>query len=198
MALNYEFRIPPGAADFVTQADYRFNQAALLYSLMPHMHLRGRSMRFEAEYPDGRREVLLDVPRYEFEWQNLYVLANPKVMPEGTVLHTTAHFDNSADNPNNPDSTRAVTFGEQTRNEMHVGYLNYAQLDQDLALGAEVAMLGPDPQGFHTAAVKLGPGAHEYKFLLSADRYRSDPGNPEQVGWYHNSLIRLGTSPASP
>ena len=67
------------------------------------MHLRGKSFRFEATYPDGRREVLLDVPRYEFEWQNVYVLAEPKLMPEGTVLRCLGQFDNSADNPTNPD-----------------------------------------------------------------------------------------------
>ena len=59
-------------------------------------------MKFEAEYPDGRREVLLDVPRYEFDWQNLYVLAEPKPMPEGTILRCEAHFDNSAENPQQP------------------------------------------------------------------------------------------------
>jgi hypothetical protein len=92
-------------------------------------------MRFVAQYPDGRREVILDVPRYEFDWQNLYVLDQPKPMPEGTILHTEARFDNSAKNPNNPDPRRAVTFGEQTRDEMHVGYLNFALIDQDLARG---------------------------------------------------------------
>jgi AMP-activated protein kinase-like protein len=92
-------------------------------------------MRFVAEYPDGRREVILDVPRYEFDWQNLYTLDRPKPMPEGTILHTEAHFDNSDENPNNPDPRRAVTFGEQTWDEMHVGYLNFALADQDLTLG---------------------------------------------------------------
>jgi hypothetical protein len=135
MALNFRFQIPPGARDYVTRADFRFSRPSMLLSLMPHMHLRGKSMRFVAEYPDGRREVILDVPRYEFDWQNLYVLDRPRPMPEGTILHTEAHFDNSAENPNNPDPRRAVTFGEQTRDEMHVGYLNFALADQDLALG---------------------------------------------------------------
>ena len=107
----------------------------MLLALMPHMHLRGKSMRFVAEYPDGRREVILDVPRYEFDWQNLYTLDRPKPMPEGTIIHTEAHFDNSDENPNNPDPRRAVTFGEQTWDEMHVGYLCFALADQDLALG---------------------------------------------------------------
>jgi peroxiredoxin/mono/diheme cytochrome c family protein len=135
MALNFRLQIPPGASDYISRADFRFSQPSLLLSLLPHMHLRGKSMRFVAEYPDGRREVILDVPRYEFDWQNLYVLDQPKPMPEGTILHTEAHFDNSADNPNNPDPRRAVTFGEQTRDEMHVGYLNFALIEQDLTLG---------------------------------------------------------------
>lgn len=135
MALNLRLQIPPGTRDYASRADFRFSQPSLLLSLLPHMHLRGKSMRFVAEYPDGRREVILDVPRYEFDWQNLYVLDHPKPMPEGTILHTEARFDNSAENPNNPDPRRAVTFGEQTWDEMHVGYLNFALADQDLTLG---------------------------------------------------------------
>ncbi|HEY2154363.1 MAG TPA: redoxin domain-containing protein [Isosphaeraceae bacterium] len=139
MALNFRLQIPPGARDYVSRADFRFSQPSLLLSLLPHMHLRGKSMRFVAEYPDGRREVILDVPRYEFDWQNLYTLNQPKPMPEGTILHTEARFDNSADNPNNPDPRRAVTFGEQTRDEMHVGYVNFTLADQDLTLGVPMS-----------------------------------------------------------
>ena len=231
MALDFRLRIPPGAADYVSRADFRFDQAAVLYSLMPHMHLRGKSMRFEVEYPGGRREVILDVPRYEFDWQNLYVLDQPKPMPEGTILRCEGHFDNSANNPNNPDPKRLVTFGEQTRDEMLVGYLNFALRDQDLGLAgpavrhlgdgksevtfrfrpAEPAktvvlvgtftewkdkalpMAGPDAQGFYATKVVLSPGPHEYKYLLDGERYRHDPGNSEQAGFFHNSLIRLGT-----
>ena len=80
------FPIPPGTRDYVSRADFRFSRPSMLLSLMPHMHLRGKSMRFVAEYPDGRREVILDVPRYEFDWQNLYVLDPPRPMPEGTML----------------------------------------------------------------------------------------------------------------
>ena len=74
MALNFRLQIPPGTRDYVSRADFRFSQPSMLLALMPHMHLRGKSMRFVAEYPDGRREVILDVPRYEFDWQNLYTL----------------------------------------------------------------------------------------------------------------------------
>ena len=86
------------------------------------MHYRGKSFRFEAEYPDGRREVLLDVPRYDFNWQLRYDLAEPKFMPKGTRLLCTAHFDNSETNPWNPDPTATVRFGLQTWEEMMVGY----------------------------------------------------------------------------
>jgi peroxiredoxin len=134
-AINYQFRIPPGAADFAATAEHRFNQDYILYSLMPHMHLRGKSFRFEATYPDGRREVLLDVPRYEFDWQNVYVLDEPKPMPEGTIMRCLARFDNSAGNPNNPDPARTVTFGEQTNDEMLVGYMDVALDYQDLSVG---------------------------------------------------------------
>ena len=156
MALNFRLQIPPGTSDYVSRADFRFSRPSLLLSLLPHMHLRGKSMKFVAEYPDGRREVLLDVPRYEFDWQNLYVLDRPRPMPEGTILHTEARFDNSAENPNNPDPRRAVTFGEQTRDEMHVGYLNFALADQDLALGMPRSK--PIAGGKHEVTFRHRPG----------------------------------------
>ncbi|MHB1561704.1 MAG: redoxin domain-containing protein [Isosphaeraceae bacterium] len=229
MALNFRIQIPPGTRDYVSRADFRFSRDSELLALMPHMHLRGRSMRFVAEYPDGRREILLDVPRYEFDWQNLYTLDRPRPMPEGTILHTEAHFDNSDENPNNPDPKRAITFGEQTWDEMHVGYLCFALADQDLALGMPtskrlangqyevtfhhkpagparsvavvgtftgwkdhpVAMTGPDAQGAYSTTIVLGPGEHEYKFLLDGEKFHEDPGNPESAGFFHNSVIRL-------
>ncbi|HZV07114.1 MAG TPA: redoxin domain-containing protein [Gemmataceae bacterium] len=135
-AINFRFRIPPGSANHRVEADYRFGQDAILYSMFPHMHLRGKSFRFEAIYPDKKREILLDVPRYSFDWQNEYVLAEPKRMPEGTILHCTAIFDNSARNRSNPDPNAAVTFGDQTWEEMMVGYFDMALDDQDLRQGA--------------------------------------------------------------
>jgi peroxiredoxin len=150
-AINMELSIPAGNADYPVAAHHRFEQDTLLYSLLPHMHLRGKSFRFEAAYPDGRREVLLDVPRYEFEWQNVYVLSEAKLMPEGTILHCLARYDNSADNLSNPDPTKTVTWGEQTRDEMLVGYVEVSLADQDLGLG------GPSVQ-------KLADGRREVTF----------------------------------
>jgi hypothetical protein len=137
-ALNFQFRIPPGASNHRVEAEHKFAQDTLLVSLFPHMHLRGKSFQFEAAYPDGRREILLDVPRWDFSWQNQYVLSQPKLIPEGTVLRCAAHFDNSADNPANPNPNTAVMFGEQTWQEMMVGYFDATLADQDLTAGAPV------------------------------------------------------------
>jgi hypothetical protein len=108
-------------------------------NLTPHMHLRGKSFKYEAEYPDGTREVLLDVPNYDFNWQLRYMLAEPKLMPKGTRLHCTAHFDNSADNLANPDATAEVTFGDQTWEEMMFGFYTSIDPKQDLSLGLATA-----------------------------------------------------------
>jgi len=129
---NYAFRIPPGAPHHEVTADYVFGRDVLLLTLMPHMHLRGHDFRFDVEYPDGSAEMLLSVPRYDFGWQTVYALAEPKRIPAGSTLHCVAHFDNSEDNLNNPDPTATVTFGEQTWDEMMIGFFEIALADQDL------------------------------------------------------------------
>jgi hypothetical protein len=133
--VNILFRIPPGADNHRVEASHRFDRDTMVFSLTPHMHLRGKSFRFEAVYPDKSREILLDVPRYDFNWQNYYVLAEPKIFPAGAQVEMVAHFDNSAENPANPDPTKTVMFGEQTWEEMMVGTMATSPLDQDLALG---------------------------------------------------------------
>ena len=88
------------------------------------MHLRGKSFTFEALYPDGSQEILLDVPHYDFNWQLTYRLAEPKRLPKGTTVRCTATFDNSADNLANPDPTATVTWGEQSWDEMMIGFFD--------------------------------------------------------------------------
>ena len=125
-AVNSDLRIPPHAANYqVEAASSRLPANARLMSLTPHMHLRGKSFRYEAVAPDGERERLLEVPRYDFNWQTAYRLAEPMPLSEGTRLHCVAHFDNSADNLNNPDPTKRVRWGEQTWDEMMIGYFDY-------------------------------------------------------------------------
>ena len=102
-AVNAVFEIPPGEDDFAVKARYIFKDDTLLLTLMPHMHLRGKAFRYEVTYPDGKNEVLLDVPRYDFGWQTSYRLTEPKLMPRGTRMDCFAEFDNSEDNLNNPD-----------------------------------------------------------------------------------------------
>jgi len=131
-AFNISFSIPPGAASHKVTARKRLRQDALLLSLVPHMHVRGKSFRFEATYPDGRKEVLLDVPRYDFNWQFSYRFRDPKLIPAGTVLNCTARFDNSEENPANPDPSKSVTWGDQSWEEMMIGFFNWASADEDL------------------------------------------------------------------
>jgi thiol-disulfide isomerase/thioredoxin/mono/diheme cytochrome c family protein len=131
-AINAVFQIPAGAADQEVDSRYIFKRDSLLLSLMPHMHLRGKDFMYEAVYPDGRHETLLSVPRYDFGWQTTYRLNEPKPMPQGTVLQCVAHYDNSADNLNNPDPNVTVGWGDQTFDEMMIGFFEAAPVDENL------------------------------------------------------------------
>lgn len=137
VVLDENLRIPPRIADHRVEHTHRFDKDVLLLALFPHLHLRGQSFRYEAAYPDGSREVLLDVPRYDFNWQNRYVLAEPKRLPAGTTLHCVAHYDNSAGNPFNPDPDATVHTGQQSTDEMFNGYFEFALADQDLTREAK-------------------------------------------------------------
>jgi len=116
------FVIPPGAEEHEVRAEYRLPAAATLRSLQPHMHRRGKSFDYFVRHADGREELLLRVPRYDFDWQHEYVLATPLALEEGDVLRVVARFDNSAKNPENPDPNQSVYFGLQTHEEMVIGY----------------------------------------------------------------------------
>jgi hypothetical protein len=127
--LNNEFRIEPFEADKEVFESWTLPGDTLLLSLFPHMHLRGKSFRYEAIYPSGKTETLLSVPRYDFMWQHRYVLAEPKLLPAGTTLRGVAVFDNSTGNPANPDPSAAVVYGKLTTDEMFHGYFDAAVLD---------------------------------------------------------------------
>ena len=124
---NKDFRIPAGDANAEVRSSYTVRADAHLFSLSPHMHLRGKDFRYTATYPDGRSEVLLSVPAYDFGWQSAYVLDSPRALPKGTKIDCVAHFDNSAANPANPDPTKVVRWGEQSFQEMMMGYLDYVE-----------------------------------------------------------------------
>jgi peroxiredoxin len=119
------FRIPPGAEDFAVTASRDVAEDARILSFMPHTHLRGKAFRFEIVRLDGRRETLLDVPHYDFNWQLAYRLREPFPVKKGERLVATAWYDNSAKNPANPDPTATVRFGQQTSDEMMIGYFDW-------------------------------------------------------------------------
>lgn len=126
-AVNTDLRIPPGDSNYrVESASPRLPVDALLLALNPHMHLRGKSFFYEAVLPTGERRPLLDVPHYDFNWQTAYRLAEPLELPKGTRIHCIAHFDNSDENLNNPDPSETVRWGQQTWDEMMIGYYDYA------------------------------------------------------------------------
>jgi peroxiredoxin len=230
--VNFEFLIPPGVADYKTEGNDKFDQDILLFSLMPHMHLRGKSFRFCAVDPDGHQEILLDVPRYDFNWQNNYELVQPRPMKAGSKLTCVAHFDNSENNLSNPDPTKPVHWGEQTFDEMMVGMYYFGLAEQDLTLGppritksadgqyqaafryrptiqaksvylsgtfnkwkpAELAMRGPDRDGWYQVSLPLKAGRYEYKFVVDGKVWRPDPGNAARTGESGNSVLVVGAT----
>lgn len=124
---NPALLIPPGEPDFRHEATYTVPADARLLSIMPHMHMRGKDFRCTLTYPDGRSEVFLSIPAFDFGWQASYRLAEPLPLPKGTRIDCLAHFDNSAANPSNPDPTKLVGWGEQSWDEMMVGYVDYCE-----------------------------------------------------------------------
>jgi peroxiredoxin len=134
---DHDFVIPPHAGHHEVQSSYTFAHDSLLWSVSPHMHLRGKDFMYTLVYPDGKQETILKVPQYDFGWQTTYTLAEPKRVPKGAKLHCVAHFDNSENNLNNPDPTKEVRYGPQTWEEMCYGWFEICLADQDLT--AELA-----------------------------------------------------------
>ena len=131
---SWNISIPPGDANHEGHASMRFNEAVDLVFMQPHMHLRGKDMSVRLVYPDGKSEIVLDVPHYDFNWQLIYYEAKPLHLPRGTVMEITAHWDNSVNNPANPDPGAEVRLGEQNTDEMLVCHTGitvdpYASLD---------------------------------------------------------------------
>ena len=126
-ALNARFVIPPGEASHEVKSSTTFKEDVHLTSFMPHMHFRGKDFTYTAVYPDGRSEVLLSVPKYDFNWQLTYVLEKPLALPKGTRLDCVAHFDNSTANKFNPDPTKEVRWGDQTWEERMIGWFSFTR-----------------------------------------------------------------------
>ncbi|HWO02368.1 MAG TPA: thiol-disulfide isomerase [Blastocatellia bacterium] len=129
-ATNASFVIPAGDGNYEVRSSWTAKEDVRIIDLMPHMHVRGKDFTYTAVYPDGRSEVVLRVSRYDFNWQLLYQFKDPLLLPKGSRLDCVAHFDNSAKNKYNPDPTKEVRWGDQTWEEMMIGWFDYV-LDKE-------------------------------------------------------------------
>ncbi len=128
---NHMFLIPANDPDQEVTECHTFQKDIWITSLTPHMHLRGKAMRIQVTYPDGRTETLLDVPHYNFNWQITYRAAAPLFIPKGTRLRIDAHFDNSPNNPLNPDPAKSIRWGAASETEMMDGWIEYVDADKN-------------------------------------------------------------------
>jgi hypothetical protein len=122
LVANPRFVIPAYDGNAEVRATHKIAKDTLVTTLTPHMHVRGKDMIYIAHYADGASETLLSVPKYDFNWQITYELAKPKLLPAGTELEVIAHYDNSANNKFNPDPSKDVRWGDQTWEEMMIGF----------------------------------------------------------------------------
>lgn len=123
---NTTLRIPPGDPNHRVDAHVVLQREIALSSLQPHLHLRGKALSLDVTYPNGKNEMLLDVPKYDFNWQISYDLEQPIVLPKGTEMHLTVYFDNSPNNKFNPDPAKEVFWGDQSWDEMASSFVDIA------------------------------------------------------------------------
>ena len=133
---NMGFEIPPGSANWEVGMARTFERPVTLMSMLPHMHFRGTAAKYTAYYPDGTEEMLLDVPRYDYAWQHSYSFTEPKHLPVGTRIEVSMWFDNSTENPANPDPEKSVRFGGPTTDEMALGWMYYSFNDEEPAVAS--------------------------------------------------------------
>jgi len=125
-AANRKFTIPAGDSNYQVDAEFEMGHEAKLTSLLPHMHLRGKDFEYRLVFPTGETQTILRVPRYDFGWQLSYEPQQDILLPKGTKVSCTAHYDNSANNPNNPDPSQNVKWGDQSWQEMMIGWFDVA------------------------------------------------------------------------
>src|SRR5262249_17772223 len=149
---NRYFRISGGAENHRVTACWTAPQDIHLISATPHMHKRGKAMEIKVFYPDGRSEVLLNVPRYDFSWQTIYKFKQSIAIPKRARFMWTVYLDNSVKNKTNPEPTLAVRFGEPTYDEMMTGFIEYTVDKQSLNERSQSEHRQPPPQPLRKAA----------------------------------------------
>jgi len=175
LVVNDLFAIPAGAENHEANACLMARRDLHLINYMPHMHVRGKAMKYEVVLPDGKRETLLNVDRYNFNWQTLYKLKEPVAVPKGSRFIVTGWFDNSAKNRLNPDPTQVVRFGEPTYDEMLVGFIDYAR---EKPAERPVAKVAPQVLDAYVGEYSAGLGP---KFTISREGdtlFFAVPGQP--------------------
>lgn len=128
----YKLVIPAGDPNYESHSSFAFTEDAHIHSFMPHMHVRGKDFEYKLVYPDGKEKILLRVPKYDFNWQLNYFVKEPIAVPKGSRIECVAHHDNSAGNKFNPDPTITVRWGDQTWEEMMIGWVDYTIDGQNL------------------------------------------------------------------
>jgi mono/diheme cytochrome c family protein len=124
---NSNFKLPAGSSDTRVDAEMTLNEDLTIWSVLPHTHMRGKKWEVTAIYPDGRSELILNVPKYDFNWQTDYIFKQPLNMPKGTKIHTAAWYDNSTANKANPDPKKDVYWGDQTWEEMQFTAITFSK-----------------------------------------------------------------------
>ena len=187
--MNSTFKIPAGDANHEARAQHVFTDDVVVRSLGPHMHYRGKDMSYTAFLPDGTERELLSVSRYDFNWQTFYEFAEPVALPAGTRVEVVAHWDNSADNPANPDPTIDVTWGTESTDEMLIGFVDYVAAEgvspkpasPVISKLAELAQTHPGEAWRFDIEREPGKGPEPTAMLL--------PRNGGQGGWF----VQFGT-----
>jgi hypothetical protein len=187
IAIDQEFEIPPGADNHVVHARVRrLPRNAKLLSINPHMHLRGKSFRLFAQVGDDR-QILLDVPHYDFNWQHSYRLREPLALASIDGIEFTATFDNSAANPANPDPSQHVTWGDQTWEEMAVAFF---EVSEPRVKPADAAESKQNKQRSRQQVDEISPAVRQ-RMAAEADRMlaRFDSNEDGKVGKYETPWV---------
>ncbi len=136
-ATNFHLAIPPGDSNYEVHSSWTAPEDVRIVDLMPHMHVRGKDFTYTVVYPDGHSEIVLRVPKYNFSWQLVYREQEPLFLPKGARIDCVAHFNNSLNNPANPDPAKEVHWGPQTWDEMMIGWFDYTLDGRSLTASAQ-------------------------------------------------------------